>query len=193
MSDPAGGFRHLGDQPIHDGYVWTAVLGSFAGPAGERFDREIVRSHGAVASVPITYADDDAERTRPYVTLIAQYRPAIDRVMVEIPAGMRDVDGEDDADNARRELAEEVGLSAATLTLLTTIHPSVGMTDSTCAIFLATDCAPVPRVPQGAEEDHAVVSTVPLAEALADVESGRITDAKSVVGLLLAERRLRGR
>lgn len=192
MNDLAGGFRHLDDRELFAGRVWTAVVGSFSAPDGERFDREIVRSRGAVASVPITYAPDDAVREHPLVTLIAQYRPAIDRVVVEIPAGMRDVDGEDDAENARRELAEEVGLAATALELLTVIHPSVGMTDSTCAIFLATGCTPVPRVPQGAEEDHAEVMTMPLADAVAEVAGGRITDAKSVAGLLLAERYLRG-
>ena len=190
VNEPAAGFRHIGDRQIHVGHVWTAVVAGFTGPTGEQFEREIVRSRGAVATVPVTYAPDDADRTRPLVTMIAQYRPAIDRAMVEIPAGMRDVDGEDDAENARRELAEEVGLAAGALELLTVIHPSVGMTDSTCAIFLATDCVPVPRRPQGAEEDHAVVLTVPLCDAVADVEAGRISDAKSVTGLLLAQRRL---
>lgn len=193
MNDPASGFRHLGDRQLHTGRVWTAVVGSYTGPDGEEFDREIVRSRGAVASVPITYGPDDAARLHPMVTLIAQYRPAIDHVVVEIPAGMRDVDGEDDADNAQRELAEEVGLAAGELAMLTIVHPSVGMTDSTCAIFLATECVAVPRVPQGAEEDHAEVITMSLADAIADVEAGRITDAKSVIGLLLADRRLRGR
>ena len=124
--------------------------------------------------------------------LIAQYRAPHDEVVIEIPAGVRDVDGEADEDNVRRELVEEVGLAPGNVELLTTIYPSAGMTDSTTTIFLATDCTPVERTPHGPEEAHAEVFELPLGEAIEWVENGRIVDAKSVVGLLLAERRLRG-
>ena len=105
---------------------------------------------------------------------------------------MRDVEGEADEDTARRELAEEVGLRARRASSCSTsIYPSAGMTDSVIAIFLATDCTPVARAPHGPEEEHSEIFTVPLAEAIEWVVDGRIPDAKSVVGLLLAERRLR--
>jgi ADP-ribose pyrophosphatase len=92
---------------------------------------------------------------------------------------------------ASRELTEEVGLRPGQLELLGEIAPAVGMTDQVTTIFLGTGCTPVPRAPHGPEEEVAEIITLDLGEAVAWVVSGRITDAKSVAGLLLAERRLR--
>ena len=73
---------------------------------------------------------------------------------------------------------------------LADILPSPGMTDSVLSVFLATGCTPVARQLHGPEEEHMELFDVALDEALRMVESGRIGDAKSVVGLLLTERRL---
>jgi ADP-ribose pyrophosphatase len=143
-----------------------------------------------VSAVPVVYAPADTAHGTPLVVLISQYRPPHDELVIEIPAGVRDVVGEADEDNVRRELVEEVGLVPGHLELLTSIYPSAGMTDSVNTIFLATDCTPVERAPHGPEEEHAEIFEVPLAEAIEWVTAGRIVDAKSVVGLLLADRRL---
>lgn len=190
MNDRADGFRHLGDRLEFRGKVWDVVTGSFETPDGEEFEREIVRSAGAVATVPITFADDDPARTRPLVTMIVQYRPAFDELVIEVPAGLRDIDGEDDAENARRELAEEVGLTAATIEHLCTTYQSPGMSDSTIAIYLADDCTPVARQPIGPEEVFSEVVTMPLADALGAVDDGRIRNGATVIGILMAARRL---
>lgn len=181
-------FRHLGDRLVHQGSIWHVVVASFESPDGERFERDIVRSPGAVAAVPIIFGDDGGD---PEVVLIAQYRPPYDRVVLEIPAGMRDVEGEPTAATAGRELIEEVGLEAANLELLIEMYPSPGMTDSVTTIYLATDCQRAVRAPHGPEEHSAEVVTMTLSEAATLVERGRISDAKSVAGILLAERRLR--
>ena len=122
---------------------------------------------------------------------MSQFRAPHDEMVIEIPAGVRDVDGEADEDNVRRELVEEVGLLPGHVELLTSIYPSAGMTNSVNTIYLATDCTPVARTPHGPEEEHAEILEVPLAEAVEWVVSGRIIDAKSVVGLLFADRRMR--
>ena len=145
-----------------------------------------MRSPGAVGVVPVVF---DAEGS-PSVVLVSQYRPPYEREIMEIPAGMRDIDGEATEEVARRELAEEVGLAAAAIERLTEILPSPGMTDSVTTIYLATGCTPVPDDRQGPEEEHMTILHVPLADAVAMVERGEIVDAKSVVGLLFAERRL---
>jgi 8-oxo-dGDP phosphatase len=185
------GFRRVGERELWSGFVYRVVTSTSESPSGERFERYVVRSPGAVSVVPIVYAEPDRDRAVPEVVLVSQYRAAHDEMVVEIPAGVRDVDGESDEDNARRELVEEVGLRPGLLELLTSIYPSAGMTDSVNTIFLATDCTPALRSPHGPEEEHAEIIRLPLAEAVEWVESGRIVDAKSVVGLLLAERRLR--
>ena len=62
LSDSGSGelvsaFHHLGDRKIYDGYIWKVVVGDFVAPNGEPFTRDIVRSPGAVAVVPIRYND----------------------------------------------------------------------------------------------------------------------------------------
>jgi 8-oxo-dGTP pyrophosphatase MutT (NUDIX family) len=180
-------FRHLGDRLVHDGRVWRAVVAEFEGPDGTRFRRDIARSPGAVAVVPLVF---DAEGN-PSVVLLEQYRPAFGRVILEIPAGMRDVDGEPREETARRELAEEAGLVPARLDLLIELLPSPGMTDAVTTVYLATGCTSVARQLHGPEEEHSRLLHVPLADAVAMVERGELADAKSVAGVLLTERRLR--
>jgi ADP-ribose pyrophosphatase len=183
---PEHGFTHLGDSLVHQGYIWHLVTAQFEAPSGERFVRDIVRSPGAVGIVPISI-DASGGRT---VTLLRQYRPALDAELIEIPAGMRDVEGEPPELTAQRELAEEIGRNARQLELLTVFHNSAGMTNSTTHVFLATDLVEVPAQAHGPEEEAMSVFHVGFDQALAQVASGEITDAKTVIGLLLAAQRL---
>lgn len=184
MTSKATSFRHLGDRIVHRGYIWHVAVSTFEAPDGELFERDIIRSPGAVGVVPLLL-DDGV----PTVVFVRQYRGPFDRVVLEVPAGMRDVADEPLELTASRELAEEVGLSAGRLDYLTEFYPSAGMTDSTLHLFLATDLAPVPRETHGPEETHMEVLRIPLAEAVDMVMSGEIHDAKSVIGLLLVDRR----
>jgi ADP-ribose pyrophosphatase len=181
------GFRRTSERTIHQGHVWNLALVEFEAPDGTAFTRDIVRSPGAVGVLPLVF---DAEGN-PSVVLVSQYRPPYERSIIEMPAGMRDVDGEDTAEVARRELVEEAGLEAGRLELLTEILPSPGMTDSITTLYLATDCTPVPHDRQGPEEEHMELLHLPLADAIAMLERGEIADAKTVVALLLTDKRLR--
>jgi 8-oxo-dGDP phosphatase len=193
--EPAGGreqtsptgFRHLADRHVHQGHVWHVAVASFESPDGDVFQRDIVRSPGAVAAVPVSF---DAEGT-PSVVLVRQYRAPFDALVLEIPAGMRDVPGEPTEVTAARELVEEVGLEAGSMRHLLDFYPSAGMTDSVLYLYLATDLRPVERQTHGPEEAHSEVVHLPLATALEMVTSGEIRDAKTIVGLLLVERELR--
>lgn len=183
-----GLFEHLGDQSVYRGYMWEVVVGSFRGPAGEEFTRDIVRSPGAVAVVPLLGESDGSHR----VVLLRQYRAAFAREIVEVPAGMRDIEGEDPEQTARRELIEETGYDAGSLRLLHRFYPSTGMTDAVLHVYLATDLRHVGSRMHGPEEVHMEVLTVPFAEAVGMVVSGEIADAKSTIGLLLVDRLMRG-
>jgi ADP-ribose pyrophosphatase len=122
--------------------------------------------------------------------LVRQYRAAFDDHVLEIPAGMRDIEGEAPEVTANRELAEEVGLEAEELTLLTRFMPSAGMTDSVLHLYLGTGLRDVPRQTHGPEEDAMEIIVLPLAEAVEQVLAGEIRDAKTVIGLLMVERGL---
>jgi ADP-ribose pyrophosphatase len=181
------GFRRVEESLVHQGYIWSLATAEFESPDGERFSRDIVRSPGAVGVVPIWM---DSEGV-PGVLLVRQFRAAYEEAIIEIPAGMRDIPGELPEETARRELVEEIGMHAGRLEHLIDLYPSPGMTDSVTTVFLAQDLRETSQNLQGPEERHLEVLNVPLSEALAWVVSGGIRDAKTVAGLLLAERLLR--
>lgn len=167
---------------MHDGpFVRVAVV-TFEGSDGARFDREIVRHRGAVGVVALTA---DSKRA----VLVRQFRPAVETDVLEIPAGMLDVDGESPEDAARRELEEEAGLRAVgPLEMLTDYYVAVGMTDERMIIYLCRTSEACPTRPQSAEEAVMGVEEVALADVDAMVADGRIRDAKSIIGLMLAQR-----
>ena len=162
-------------------------MAGFEAPDGERFERDIVRSPGAVGVVPLRFDEAGVPR----VVLVRQYRPPLDEFVVEIPAGMRDIPGEPTELTASRELAEEVGLAAEAYEHLLDMYPSAGMTDSVLTLYLATGLRDVGRDTHGPEEAHMEVLDVSLAEAVDMILRGDIHDAKTAIGLLLVERRLR--
>lgn len=181
------GFRRVGERQVHDGHIWSVAVATFVAPDGSEFDRDVVRSPGSVAALPLQFDPEG----QPVVTLVRHYRPAFETEIVEVPAGMRDVPGEPPEETARRELLEEVGLVPGRLEPLTQMIPSPGMTDAVSHLYLATELTAGERSAHGPEEVHLEVLHLPLAEALAMVDDGTIRDAKTVVSLLLTERRLR--
>jgi ADP-ribose pyrophosphatase len=174
-------FRPVGEKLIHRGAVISFWQGEFEGPGGVRFQRDIVRHPGAVAVVAVD-GDD--------LFIVRQYRACLDASLWEIPAGKRDVSDEPPEVTAARELEEEVGMRAGSIELLINVHHSPGFCDEYGHIFLATGLTPVDRRLDGPEEQEMVVARVPIAEAVAMAMDGRITDAKSVAGILATARRL---
>jgi ADP-ribose pyrophosphatase len=124
---------------------------------------------------------------------VRQYRAAADRVLLEIPAGKRDVVGEPPEATAHRELGEEVGVRAGSLVKLGEFYNSPGFCDEHSHLYLATDLEPGTRSPQGTEERYLEVVEVELASVEQLVADGAIMDAKTIVGLCLARARLEGR
>jgi len=176
-----GGFRQTGETVVHEGFVITLVTASFTGPAGERIHRDVVRHPGAVAVVAID-GDD--------VVLVRQYRPALDREMLELPAGKLDVPGESLVEAARRELIEEAGLDAPHLVEVAGFHNSGGFCDEFTTVFLATELVPAEARAVSVEEAYLTVERVPLDDVPAMIADGTLTDAKTVIGLLAVLRHL---
>ena len=174
-------FRRVDEEVVHDGWL-TVVKGTFRGDEGEPFEREYVRHKGAVAVVALDGSD---------IVLVRQYRAALDADLLEIPAGLLDVDGEAPEAAARRELEEEVGLRAdGDLELLTRYHVGAGFSDHTVTIYLARRTEACDHDRQGPEEQEMTVERIALGDVPALVEGGSITDSKTIIGLLLAHARL---
>jgi 8-oxo-dGTP pyrophosphatase MutT (NUDIX family) len=151
-----------------------------SGPGGEEFDRHVVLHPGAVAVVPVD-GDGDA-------LLVRQYRVAVGRALLEVPAGKRDVPGEPPEATAARELEEEIGRRPGRLDLLCEFYNSPGFTDEHTTVFLATRLVDGARAATSAEEQAMSLERVPLADVETLVAAGEIVDAKSIIGLLLARR-----
>ncbi len=175
------GFSKVREELVAEGFRFTVVRAWFRAEDGTEFERHIVHHPGAVAVLPLH--DDDT------VTLVRQFRAALDGDLLELPAGLRDVAGEEDSATAARELVEETGLAAGHLEHLATFHNSPGYCDENVAVFLATDLQAVAHDPQGVEEQAMTIERLSLEEVVAQIDDGRITDAKTVVGVSALLRR----
>jgi ADP-ribose pyrophosphatase len=134
-------------------------------------EREVVRHPGACAVVALTSEGE--------VLLVRQFREAVRESLLEIPAGIFDIDREDPAACAARELLEETGYRASSIRVLGSIYTSPGFADERIQLFQAE------AGPDGDPEDGMEVVRIPFEEALEAVRDGRIRDAKTVAGLLL--------
>jgi ADP-ribose pyrophosphatase len=109
--------------------------------------------------------------------------------ILEVPAGKLE-SGESPEECVRREVEEEVGMKAGRLTPLGPIWTTPGFTDERIWLFLATELT---SGRQALEDDEALeIERMPLSEAIGLVDRGEISDSKSVVALLKAERFLAG-
>jgi ADP-ribose diphosphatase len=162
---------------VYDGALLKVRRDRVRLPDGSEGTREYIRHPGAVAIVALF---EDGK-----VLLERQFRYPHCREFIEIPAGKLDP-GEPHLDTARRELVEETGYLAAQWTRLGVIHTAIAYTDEAIELFLARKLSKVERrLDQG---EFLEVLAVPFDQALAMVREGRITDSKSVAGLLWVDK-----
>jgi len=151
-------------------------------PDGKQATREFVTHPGAVVMI--------AELSNGKLLFERQFRYPLDRVFLELPAG-KIHPGEDILLTARRELREETGYTAERWYHLGVIHPCIGYSDERIEIFFARELSHVGHALDDGE--FLEVHEMTLEAALEAVRDGRLTDGKSVAGLLWAERVLDGR
>src|SRR5215203_6929991 len=174
-------FQVLDSEKVYEGRVIALRRDTVAMPGGGSSAREIVHNPGAVAVVAL----DDEDR----VVLLRQYRHPVGQHLWELPAGLRDEDGEPPLETAKRELAEEALLAAARWSLLLTVANSPGFSDEIVQVYLAEGLSAVDR-PEGFlvehEEADMTLDRVPLADAVQRVFDGDIVNSSAVAGLLAA-------
>lgn len=171
----------LAEHPLTEDVAWTGRIFNVNRlqvelPDGRRALRDVVRHPGAVAIVALT------EEGR--ICLVRQYRTALGRVTVEIPAGKLSA-GEDPLECANRELLEETGMVAEKIAFLTTIASSDGFCDELIHIYMATGLTFAKSSPD--DDEFINVDLVEVSELVDAVLDGRIEDAKTVVGALLCD------
>ncbi|MBT3478584.1 MAG: NUDIX hydrolase [Candidatus Marinimicrobia bacterium] len=149
-------------------------------PNGKTSTREWIDHPGAVCLIPILPDGN--------ICLIRQFRYGPGEEFIEIPAGKLDKD-EDPLDCAHRELEEEIGHRSNKLTFLTNIHPAIGFSNEKMWMYLAEDLI---KTKHNLDPDEFLeLSPTSLDDALAWVWSGKITDVKTIIGILWAEKLLR--
>ena len=171
----------LAEKPVTEDVAWTGRIFNVDRlrvelPDGRMAIRDVVRHPGAVAVVALT---EDGR-----ICLVRQYRTALGRVTVEIPAGKL-APGEDPLECANRELLEETGMTAERIAFLTTIATSDGFCDELIHIYMATGISFSRSNPDA--DEFINVDLVPLGELVDAVLDGCIEDAKTVVGALVCD------
>lgn len=166
---------------LAQGQITNFVQDEIETPDGERIKREYVAHPGAVGVI----AMDDQLR----VALVRQYRHPVRHRLIEPPAGLLDVAGEDYQLGAERELAEEVGLSADRWNVLVDLFTTPGSIGESLRIYLARDLheadAPEGFVRAG-EEAHMDTVWAPLPDLLDAVLAGDLHNPTTVAGVLAA-------
>ena len=147
---------------------------------GHRVIRETIRHPGAVVIVPIL--------SRSQMVFVRQYRRAVGRELLELPAGTLQ-NGEPPLACARRELAEETGWRARRMRRLGSFYAAPGFVSERMTVYLAQDLTPGVAQPEPDEWVTPVILS--FRAALAKIRSGAICDAKSIIGVLFAVEALR--
>lgn len=168
-------FEQLDETVRYQGRMVRMSTLHFRSPDGEEFERDFVFHPGAVAVLPIT---DEGN----YV-LVRQYRTPLGRETLELPAGVRDKDGEDASGAAARELAEETGYVADRLDELVTIHTAPGFCNEQVTIFVGKGLRQSGREADGVEEQHMSVVELTPAEFDELAGAGDLTDAKTLLAV----------
>ena len=164
----------------YTGKIINLRLDTVVLPNGATALREVVEHPGAVAVVPVC---DGGE-----VALVRQYRHSLSAETLEIPAGKLEL-AEQPGPAGERELYEETGAHAGHMEYLGCIYPSAGCLDEIVHIYLATELV---FSEQSLDEDEFVeVVRLPFDEAVRSALSGKISDAKSIIGILWASERLK--
>lgn len=169
--------RILKSEYVYEGRVIRLRVDQVELPDGRGAVREVMEHPGAAVIVPI-----DAEGN---VRLVRQYRDAIGQQLLEVPAGKLD-HGEDPADCARRELREELGLVAGSLTVLTSFYSSPGFCDEILHVYLAEDLT---QEQEDYDHEEFIEPEERPMEPLDDLLA-ELSDGKSIIGVVLAHREL---
>ena len=167
--------KHIYKGGIIDVYSLTVEF-----PNGKQASRDLVLHSGASAVVPVNEKGE--------IAMVSQYRKAIERISLEIPAGKLDA-GEDPEACASRELTEETGLSAGQMKHLTSTYSTPGFCNEILHIYLAT------QLKQGDsctdEDEFLSVRWYPFDELVEMIGTGQVSDSKSIIGILLAEKAIK--
>ena len=162
--------KTIASEQIYSGKVISLRVEDVELPDGKTSKRELIKHPGAVAVIALTPENK--------IILVEQYRKALERSLVEIPAGKLEP-GEEPVRSAERELEEETGYECSKMEHITSFYTSPGFADELVHMYLAHDLR-VKENAAGLDEDEFVeVLELTLEEAEEYIKEGRIKDAKT--------------
>lgn len=167
--------KTIASERIFTGRVISLKVDDVTLPNGEVGKREIVNHPGAVAVIAVT-ADNK-------LLVVEQYRKALERSIIEIPAGKLEP-GEEPVVTARRELEEETGYSCGELTYIQTFATSPGFADEVIHLYLARDLTLLKNAAPLDEDEFVELMAITIEEAEQMMADGRIFDAKTAFAVL---------
>ncbi len=174
-------FPVVSSTDIYRGRVLALRSDQVVMPGGRVATREITEHPGAVAIAAVDAHDR--------IMMLHQYRHPVRRRLWELPAGLLDLAGEDPAETAKRELAEEAGLAATEWSVMLDVVPSPGFSDESVRVYLARGLTDVGRPDLGSDDEENDMSTrwMSLPVAVRMVLAGTIVNAVSVAGILAVQ------
>jgi ADP-ribose pyrophosphatase len=159
---------------IFTGRVISLQVDEVELPNGKTSKREIIKHPGAVAILPIT---DDGK-----IVMVEQFRKALERTLVEIPAGKLEK-GENPQDCARRELEEETGYVCKNLDWIISFYTSPGFADEIVHLYVATGLSEKVDAAKLDEDEFVNIVELSLSEANRYIEEKKIYDAKTAYAI----------
>lgn len=170
---------------FRDEWVMALRADMVTRPGHEEEFRRLVLEHPGAA---VVLAVDEDQR----VLVLQQYRHAVQSRLVELPAGLCDVEGEDALETAKRELHEEAGLRASSWEHLLTTHPSPGVSSERIEVFVARGLTVSPPDDFEPEHEEAEMTTawVPLEDLVEAVLASEVSNGPLGLAVLSYERRL---
>lgn len=166
---------------IHQGAKFNYEEVTLTDPSGARITRQLIRHPGAVVILPLLQS-----HSGPEIVFVDNLRAAIAGTLLELPAGTLEKN-EPPLACAARELEEETGFRAATLTPLGRFYTGPGLTDELMHAFFASELSYVGQRLDA--DEHLTVRRVPLARAAGMIDRGELLDSKSIAAIFLAVRR----
>ena len=181
-------FEKLVDRQVLPGSTYlTFARDTVVTDDGAQRTREVLLHPGAVSIVALV-----SDRR---VLLVRQYRHPAAEILLELPAGTLDMQGDGSVEEslpaAQRELYEETGYRARTWRQVAEFYTAPGFATEFMRVYLATDCEYDSNHPGATDDERLQVKAVAFDEALRMAEDGTIRDAKTMTGLYLVERMAR--
>ncbi len=162
---------------LYEGKLLNLRVDTVEIPDKKYSKREIVEHPGGVAIIPVT--NDNS------VILVKQYRKAVERFLLEVPAGKLELN-EEPRETAIRELKEETGYEAKKLEYLLEFYTSPGFSNEKIYLFLATDLIEGEATPDVGEFIERVKYNID--DLIKMIERGEITDSKTIIGIYFAKK-----